>query len=58
MAEEIPANADTTGYTGIKAMYFKFKKHIHPQYEQAHTHLTDAFASNIDIDNLFLDGET
>ena len=58
MAEDTPANADTTGYTGIKAMYFKFKKHTHPQYEQAHTHLTDTFASNIDIDNLFLDGET
>ena len=57
MAESTAALPATTGYTGIKAMYFKFKKHIHPQYEQAHTHLTDAFASNIDIDTLFIDGD-
>ena len=57
MAETTPATADTPGYTGIKAMYFKFKKHIHPQFEQAHTHLTDAFASTINVDTLFEDGE-
>ena len=57
MAETTPATADIPGYTGIKAMYFKFKKHIHPQFEQAHTHLTDAFASTIDVDTLFEDGE-
>ena len=57
MAEPPPTTADLPGYTGIKAMYFKFKKHIHPKYEQAHTHLTDAFASTIDVDTLFEDGE-
>ena len=54
MAEDM---ADDTGYTNIKDMYFKFKKHIYPKYDQAHSHLTDAFASNIDIDTLFEDGE-
>ena len=57
MAEPTPTTAALPGYTGIKAMYFKFKKHIHPKYEQAHTHLTDAFASTIDVDTLFEDGE-
>ena len=45
-------------FTQVLSLYFKFKKHIIPKYDQAHTHLSDSFSSYLDIDDLFEDGAT